>query len=256
MPPKSRKRNKGKDRKAKRLAKLVESERADAREIWRSVSSSIECDHGYVAIADDHPVSSFMDQCFINLQYRALNVSQNLADLFGKHTQIWNNHSYKELAIGILVRIGTNMLLDETSFWPVYIARVIVVLEHYDNSGDIKSVFNSRTVREKSRDLYNGTKSIERDVLKFYRKRATCKCLKKMHLEARQSTPKTGICWHCQKEKERVLLSVCSRCMVHQYCSRECQVAGWTNHKNDCDNLVEKQKQQWQDARFDQIERL
>ena len=71
MPPSSRKRNKGKDRKAKRLARLVESERADAREIWRSVSSSTECDHGYVAIADDHPVSSFLDQCFINLQYRA-----------------------------------------------------------------------------------------------------------------------------------------------------------------------------------------
>ena len=83
----------------------------------------------------------------------ALNVSQNLLDLFGKHTQIWNNHCYKELAIGILVRIGTNMLLNETSFWPVYIAGVIVVLEHYDNSGDIIASINSRVATSKSEIL-------------------------------------------------------------------------------------------------------
>jgi hypothetical protein len=62
--------------------------------------------------------------------------------------------------------------------------------------------------------------------------------LKKMHLEARKTIPKVGFCWHCKDEKERVLLSVCSRCMIDQYCSRECQLANLSGHKKDCDAYV------------------
>ena len=246
MPPSSRKRNKGKDRKAKQLAKKEESERADAHKIWRGFHSNMGCDHGCaMMISDDHPVSTFMDQFIINLQYKSQAVSQNMMNLFETHTQIWNDESYKEVVTGILVSIGTNMLLNETEFWPVYIAGVIVVLEHHDSLSDIDSVFNSRAVRSKSRDLYTGgTNSSERrDVLKFYRKRTSCKCLKKMHLEARKASPKMGVCHNCNKEMERVSLSVCSRCMIDHYCSRECQVAAWPEHERDCDNLVEKQKQ-------------
>jgi len=77
-----------------------------------------------------------------------------------------------------------------------------------------------------------------RDALKFFRKRTACKCLKKLHLEARKTTPKMGRCGNCSQEKERVSLSVCSRCMATQYCSRECQVAAWPKHKKGCDILL------------------
>ena len=79
--------------------------------------------------------------------------------------------------------------------------------------------------------------SSRRDALKFYRKRIMCKCLKKMHLEARKSTPKMGNCCGCGKEMERVLLSVCSRCMVMHYCTRECQIADLPGHRKECDAL-------------------
>ena len=103
---------------------------------------------------------------------------------------------------------------------------------------NIESVTNLRVVISKNRDLESLLSSISRDILKFFRKRITCKCLKKMHLEARKSTPKMGICWGCDKEMERVSLPVCSQCMVAQYCSRKCQVAVWPEHKKHCDEYV------------------
>lgn len=230
MPPSSRKRNKGKDRKAKK-------ERSDANKFWRCGLGVTGCNHGCASISDDHPVSSFMDQFIINAHHD-LSVCQTLKDIFESHPQIWNNESYRRLAIGILIRIGTNMMLrfvkDDVG-WPVFIAQSLMVLEHYNGTGDIDSVINSRVVCSKNRDLDNGDSSRRRDILKFYRKRVSCKCLKKMHLEERKSTPKMGICCHCKVGKERVHLSVCGRCMAYHYCSRECQVAHWPKHKMKCD---------------------
>ena len=115
MPPSSRKRNKGKERKAKQLAKKEEFERTDAHRIWRRrlCNTSIGCNHGCdVAISDDHPVSSFMDQFIINAHYKDMVVSEILT-VFDTHPQVWNNESYRKLVIDILIRIGTNILLNE-----------------------------------------------------------------------------------------------------------------------------------------------
>jgi len=135
------------------------------------------------------------------------------------------------------------MLLQEGSplTWPACIAQSIMVLEQHNNNtddNDIDSVMQSRVICSKNRDLDSLLSSISRDALKFYRKRISCKCLKTMHLEARKTIPKMGICGHCKHEMERVSLSVCSRCMIYHYCSRECQVAAWPNHKSQCDNYV------------------
>ena len=250
--PASRKRNKGKDRKAKQLAKKEEKDRADANRFWRRFcSSSIECNHGRtLVVSTDHPITSFIDQFFVN--FTISKTQQNLKDLFETHTQIWTKDSFRTLSIGILAHIGTNMLLldvpemswsDDTVGWSMCLAQCIVVLEHYNGTKDIDSVINSRLVRSKWRDLNPYINSDRRDALKFFRKRTSCKCLKKMHLEARKTLPKLGSCWNCDKEAERVSLSVCSKCMVMQYCSRECQVANYKEHKEYCDEYARIHKQ-------------
>jgi len=190
-----------------------------------------------IVVSDNHPVSNFMDQFYINLHSRGMSASQSLMEISKSHTQMWNNESYKKLARDILVHIGTNMLVSKrTDIANVCcVAQTILVLEHFNDTDDIESVLNDRIVRSKIRDLDTRIINSRRDALKFYRKRTTCKCLKKMHLEARKSTPKMGICWGCDKEMERVHLSVCSRCMVNQYCSRECQVFHWPKHGMYCD---------------------
>ena len=141
--------------------------------------------------------------------------------------------------------MGSNMLLlargnkDKATHWAIDhwaidIARSIVILECYNIvtvTGSLEAALNSQVAAIKRRNLHMVSSS-RRDALKFYSKRVSCSCLKKMHQEARKTIPKTGLCWGCVNEKKRVSLSICSNCMIAQYCSRECQVTHWPKH--DC----------------------
>ena len=244
MPPSSRKRNKGKERKAKQLAKKEETDRLDAHSFWWGLCYSKQCDHGQemVILAEKYPVSSFMDQFYVNLHHKGMTVAQNLRAIFQSHKDILNDESCRKFALDILVHIGTNMMLNQERYDianALCVAQSIVALEHYEHydggSNVINFVINKRVVRSKWRDMQPELITNERDAIKFYRKRTSCKCLKKMHLEARKTMPKLSNCYNCDKHMERVALSVCSRCMVSQYCSRECQVADWPSHKRHCD---------------------
>ena len=109
------------------------------------------------------------------------------------------------MAINILISIGTNLLLDKAGY-AGELAKAIVVLENYDESvyNSPEALFCNRGVASKVRDfVYGENETNKRDILKFYRKRTSCKCLKAMHLEARKTLPKVGICYHCEERKER-----------------------------------------------------
>jgi len=239
----SRKKNKGKERKAKKEAARVETERVEVHKWWLAwavgfagnlAGEYVQCNHGCGEIPI---VSSFLDTFFSNMNKKEM--TTNVRDSFETHPQVWNDKINKKMAMNILTRMGTNMMLQENSlFEALTLAKVIVLFEHYDNGG-IEAVINSRQVQTKVRDLSdNNPNSGSRDGLKFYSKRISCSCLKSMHQEARRTLPKIGFCMNCKEEMKRVDLSVCSRCMVDQYCSRECQVAHWPQHKRFCDQIV------------------
>lgn len=72
----------------------------------------------------------------------------------------------------------------------------------------------------------------------FFRKRIPCSCLDEKYKEVRSIT-KMGFCCnlHCQlpnKMTVRSKMVYCVRCRKANYCSRECQVAAWPNHKEYC----------------------
>ena len=46
-------------------------------------------------------------------------------------------------------------------------------------------------------------------------------------------------CGNCQKSEDESPLKVCNRCKIAYYCSRECQVKNYNQHKNDCKDLEE-----------------
>ena len=249
----SRKRNKGKERKAKKAEQKVErieNEKMVVHKRWQgwargenmldNGSIITQCNHGCALMIphdNNHPVSSFIDAFSMNRFLEPVkHISDNLRDTFNTYPEVWNDDSHRKMARGSLLRIGTNMILGKVplSGMPKDIAYAVVVLENYDGSGVIDSTFNSFAVASKYRDLRCGESFSVRDELKIYRKRITCSCLKKMHLEVRKTFPKLGICKNCQQEKDRTLLSVCSKCRVSQYCSRECQFEDWPRHKNFC----------------------
>ena len=258
MPASSRKRNKGRDRKAKKAAEEAEAERGleEARRtrvnnMWQDWARgdigtlSIKCNHGLDEVVPDesHPVSSFITTFFL---------ADTLKETIPKHKEVLKDEYNRKLAAGILIRIGANMLCSgfltiEPIELVIRIALSITMLENYDVELDNDSNLIHPILSIKYRDLNCGT-SIRRDLLKFFRKRITCSCLKKMHLEVRKSEPKIGLCEHCNDMKERRLLMVCSRCMVSQYCSRECQVAESPEHREMCDKFFDTHKEQQQQA--------
>ena len=246
----SRKRNKGKERKAKKAVlefERIDNERAEVRNYWLGwargedeVRQITQCNHGISLVIPDgnHPVTNFIDALFVNAANNsALCVRQYLRDTFTRHREVWDNERYREMAIDIVVVIETNVLLSNVHAG-YFFAVAVVVLENYDGIGII-STLNSRVVAAKHRDLICGEISTnKRDLLKFYRKRTTCSCLKKMHSDARKTLPKLGGCQHCGVVKERALLMVCRKCRVTQYCSKECQIAHLPAHKCGCDAYV------------------
>ena len=170
-------------------------------------------------------------------------LSSLLLTTFKTHQEVWMNESNREVLVHTLLRIGSNMLLSEddgNTDSALAMAETIALLEQYGRTSSIELTFCGKATATKLRDL-NSSSSGRRDALKFFRKRTSCKCLKKMHLEARKTIPKVGKCFHCKVVKERALLSVCNICMVEQYCSRECQLAAWPEHKKHCDIFVECQ---------------
>ena len=267
----SRKKNKGKERKAKK----VKNEREIAHKMWwgmakgdaKFVGKTVTCDHGFggddlvpndIELPNDldHPVASFMNDLIVNWNRdKDGSVLNKITSLFKTHTQVWNDDSYKKMVINIMIRIGTNNMLVETGAnigGAISMAKSITLLEHYNGDGCLNKTINSRRVQTKMRDLNSSTcidlaeisnirisNIRSREVLKFFFKRISCSCLKEMYQVARRTQPKTGNCFGCRQEKERVALSVCSRCMVHHYCSRKCQVADWPKHKKECDILCQ-----------------
>ncbi|EJK58613.1 hypothetical protein THAOC_21250 [Thalassiosira oceanica] len=73
-----------------------------------------------------------------------------------------------------------------------------------------------------------------RDVVKFVAKRLPCTCLKELHRAARKKVGKVGRCSGCKKRFPRSVLSVCTGCMMVEYCSKECQRADLQDHKKYC----------------------
>ena len=255
----SRKRGKGKERKAKKLAEVYNKWQRWAHGEDISGRKVIECNHGFALNIPDncnnpglhnHPVFSFMNilgPLWNDKPHDQISLLRNLKCTVATNPQVWEDETHRQTVTNILILCGVNMILAMNAEISqlVGIVDTILVLENYHVEGDFDSAANSRVAATKMRDIMDFSSiTARRDVLKFFRKRLTaCSCLKKMHVEARKTRPKLGNCFHCGVSKERRLLMVCGRCRISQYCSRECQMADWSVHKRYCDLHVKAHRQ-------------
>eukprot|EP00984_Skeletonema_dohrnii_P019371 scaffold9228_cov118-Skeletonema_dohrnii-CCMP3373.AAC.2 len=209
-------------------------------------SPTINCNHGFEEI-DTLTVfclnfvnafsSRFYDDAAkgagVNISSCLLGATKATEDEFA---EVWYDSSNMEITISLLLRIGTQYLLEDKHNYAGDYAIFARFLEQY------------AAVRFKqTQALINWSKIIAPDkgycdlhtLVEFFRRRIPCKCLDEKYQEVK-SIPKMGICYnpecHFPDEcVERSKLLYCSRCRIVTYCSSECQKADWTKHKPNCD---------------------
>ena len=241
----SRKRNKGRERKAKRAAAKVASSQ------WRKwarrpqgVEGDEHCNHGCATLpAPEHTVSRFMNAFDQVKGDGFVDYLEVMELLFEMCPEVWNEEEYRTTAINILLTMGTNMILhrlrskDDISL-ERHIGVCALLLESYDGESEFNHVGHSAMANEPVFTNACG----KRDILKFYSKRLRCSCLKEQYKQARKTLPKVGGCLYCGRQEKRASLMTCGHCKVPFYCSRECQVFHWPTHKRECALYAKIQK--------------
>lgn len=242
----SRKKAKGKQRKAKAAAQA----RQDGWEglaRWGEENTSISCSHGAMIPENGHIVSSFLDSYQQATSKLTRHFAVELVNFLGQtchetYPEVWRCPEQRKMLIDILLGMGTNaLLIHDGGGSEINIKRAkifcstILLLEHYGIRGDFGLACGS-CLQNEAKDVSVGG---FRDTLRFYSKRISCSCLKKMYTQSKVNEKKVGRCDHCRKTFERNSLMLCSKCKTAQYCSADCQRAHWlVEHKYSCHLLA------------------
>ena len=261
----SRKRNQGKQRKAKAASSAATTTTPSASSealLQLSVQddklaqlvnnlSLKKCDHGRPTLADGDACKLFMmeferalvltnDDKITSLFSCASKAIESAAD----NSLILSNSNDMEQARACLLALGADFLLEavaKISKGPLKqacaIAMSVVLCDAHKDACqklavDPGDLMVDPTTLQKIGDLVGGGL---RETISFFAKRLDCSCLKEMYNEVK-GDKKTAGCLHCSQFKERKTLMVCSGCKIAQYCCAKCQKDDWPRHKNYCRN--------------------
>lgn len=83
----------------------------------------------------------------------------------------------------------------------------------------------------------------DKDARRYLSQKFKCKCLKDIKRELKK-IPELSMCMNtaCKEMKDKKELLLCSKCKVERYCSKDCQVAHWGEHKEVCKRLRREHK--------------
>ena len=251
----SGKKARGRKNRAKKEATLTAAQRA----LWEqtilqndaasSNASASTCEHALAAlprIPQEGPAVSFMNSLAVEGFF---NDAARLTDFdpvtfciqsLSRFPAVQEEESERSLATALLLRFIRNVFVHDSAIegenWfhsrpqnEVGICCVIIMLEICGTYSYMNVV--ARRAIKTGEKFARGNR---RDLVKFVTKRIPCACLKKLHCAARKKLAKVGGCRHCGKEFPRSQLHVCTGCMIAQYCSKECQRANWSYHKQGC----------------------
>jgi len=239
----SRKRSKGKERKAKAALAPTKVSRWEMTAKWGENNIAIQCSHtsetNLVIPEISHPVYAFLHAVYSFDGPTSPQWYEIMKMLYTQHPLVFERDDHNKLARSILLAFSVNTILREDTYaTPNIVSSVLLLLENFDDSKDFESSYWSAA--PKIRDITYSLRT-PRVALKFYSKRIGCSCLKEKYAQSR-GLNKTGECHNCCKHLERRKLMVCSRCKVNHYCSDECHREKWPIHKKWCDKVVNSKK--------------
>ena len=235
--PSSRKRVKGKARKAKANALLDN--------LSLNLLNDGKCNHGLPSVIqdDDHPCLLVMRKVerSLSIQIRGGKGSfDSYTSLFKTQDGLMQYemssqaHENGGLLKACFASLATEYLLrgnDKDVIMAEGLAITIVNIEQ----AEVGASYTFNRMVSISRDLDEGG---QRTVTRFINKRINCDCLKQK-CEQSKKLPKVGKCQNCWKQMERSKLFACNGCKVGihnltQYCSIRCQTQNWQKHEKDC----------------------
>jgi len=264
----SRKKAKGKERKAVKAMKEEEKENSSAaaaqqRELEGALELQMQrliidslpspCKHGFVPFPEGHTCD-----CLLRLYFAtyyagssdpATAVLTAMRAVEDKYPEVLRDSSKMKQILSYFLSEGTDFILNGNDDAARITATKIIMFEEFI----ALSVLKTQPVMylQKVMEILIAD---DHTLVSFYRKRISCTCLAKKYKEVK-SIKKMGLCNNGQcplpgKKVERSKMLYCTRCRDAYYCSRDCQEADWRGHKKSCKKTAEE------NAKFEQEMRI
>ena len=229
----SRKRQKGKERRAKAATQTAdqdESEKVD----WSQLGRLGECNHGCPIIAPRHSVSDLVNDVLEAASDENKFITDSMKLSLERHPQLWNDKENRKMAMHILISFTVNYILNgEIIEAGRPMASALLFLSNYDGLGSLDTA--AYVCAALRRDIVCGN---DREILRFFSKRIPCSCLKDLYKQSKRTLLKDGCCQNCKRVLHRSELMVCGNCRIIQFCSKECQRECWPEYKIWCSGYV------------------
>eukprot|EP00984_Skeletonema_dohrnii_P009857 scaffold3797_cov91-Skeletonema_dohrnii-CCMP3373.AAC.12 len=272
----SRKKAKGKARKAAKAKKEKdahddslaaasqrrEQEGAEAQlQMQRLLIDSLPppCKHGF----DPFPKGDICDR-FVRLYLETLNsgigvgnkvrnkidaIVEAMKAVDKKYPEVLHDSSKMKHILSYFLSGGTGHILSGDDDDARTTSAMIVVFEEC-----IASKVNKTKAGVHAQKFFEILIADDHTLVSFFRKRIACSCLDKKHKEVK-SIKKMGFCNNKKcplpgGKVERSKMLYCTRCRHAYYCSRDCQEAAWSDHREDCKEKAER------NAKFEQEMRI
>ena len=196
-------------------------------------ATPLPCTHGWdhsKYTSAEHKCNKFIEKALELFHYEQLQSSLEEL-LYKEYPKFWTDSVSLEWIAAACMSIGTELILQQGS-------------NHFNNYLCIFSEFLTQCV---ARDVHKSqpliyaarfhelARSDKRRLISYMKKRIPCSCLDAKYKEVR-SLPKTGFCSypHCGGKLKLSSLMSCEGCRKEHYCSKACQAADWSRHKEDC----------------------
>ncbi len=154
-----------------------------------------------------------------------------IADMDGKHPEVFDNPSMMKRAISFYHSRGTQDVIDGNVKRAQHAAICAELLDwflRFDDLSDSK--------------LHDMLQADNKAIYSYFRKSTSCSCLDEKRKQYK-GVKKTGVCCNDQcplpgREVERSSLLYCTGCKITHYCSAGCQKVNWKYHKNQCASIA------------------
>ena len=199
-----------------------------------------KCQHGLVNLSAEEEKICLE---FINAYIATLNSREDIAEGFfaafhatkDKYFDVYL--SKLDEVISIILNNGAQLILEGDNDCAQQYASIACYFEEWIAVNVHK---NQATLRwAKIIELESAD---DNTLVSYYRKRIPCSCLDEKYKEVK-SVKKMGLCYnstcsHPEDRVERSKMFSCTRCGNANYCSVECQKANWKIHRQFCDKTV------------------